>query len=225
MLSCTLSPITNMLTQLFTLHTYPLIFPDMTEHDLSHITCERKWHFLFSLQIVSGGRLMSDVRSLGYSVSSSKSHPLIFEHVLSMQTVLISAALSINLVMSDTTKWQSCRMTSHHFTLQGIKIQMFVKRSGVRSTRYVPSRCKMQSVSGVMDRATLREWVSGRDDWRLLVVESHREESGNWKWKLIGWQNAFVSANQALLCKLLKVIFHIFTHLSSQSDLRHQTCK
>ncbi len=35
----------------------------------------------------------------------------------------------------------------------------------------------------------------------------------------------FMSANQALLCKFLQAIFHIFTHLSSQSDLRHQACK
>lgn len=53
-------------------------------------------------------------------VSSSKSRPLIFEHFLSMQTVPTSSALSINLIISAVTNWQSCRMTFHHFTLQCI---------------------------------------------------------------------------------------------------------
>lgn len=74
------------------------------------------WHFIFffrpSLERHYGWCMFPRVH-----VSSSKSHPLISEHFLSMQTVPISLALSINLIISAVTNWQSCRMTLHHFTV------------------------------------------------------------------------------------------------------------
>ena len=78
-------------------------------------------------------------------VSSSKSCPLISEPFLSMQTVPISSALSINLIISAVTNDQSCGMTLRHFTLQ--RIHGWVVRQcapGHRDVKGPPPPCSQE---------------------------------------------------------------------------------
>ena len=120
---------------------------------------------------------------------------------------------------------------------------MLFKRSGVRlqwcdtqderdlAGYLYTNGVSMYSSCAVMDLAELKEWLSDWNDWTHLALECHWEKTGDGN-DCIGrnenWLDGkiyFLSANRAILCKFLQAIFHMFTHLSSQSDLRHQACK
>lgn len=80
-----------------------------------HITSGGKWHFIFYPQ-TSLKRHYGCCTLPRVHVSSSKSHPLIFDNLLSMQNVPLSPTLPVSLRISAVTNWQSCRMTLHHLT-------------------------------------------------------------------------------------------------------------
>lgn len=79
-----------------------------------------------------------------------------------------------------------------------------------------------------MDLPEVKEWLSDENDWSLFLLECHWKRTEEWKWlhsskwKLIGWQNTFLSAIQghnAKSCEQYFICSHI-CHLSWTSDIK-----